>query len=384
MSISKKSSYFFILLLGLTSLFADITYEGGRSVVGPFLGQLGASAAIISFVAGLGELIGYGIRFISGYLLDKSQRYWFITLVGYSINLFAIPLLALATSWEMAAALIVLERLGKAIRLPARDAMLSHAAHKAGAGHAFGIHEAMDKLGAMMGPLLMATILFFTDNYRLGFSLLFIPAIFSLLILLSARNRFPDPLQLEIKTLKLKTKEIKSSRFWIYMVAASLMAAGYADFPLIAFHFVKHGVFSSAMVPVTYAMAMALTGLIALILGHYYERQSAWLTISCALLASFFSPFIFWGDARFAIFGIVLWSIGFAMQGSLMRAFVATQAPVNKRGSAYGIFNMVFGISWFLGSALMGLLYDASINYVVFFSIICQCLALPFFLLAFK
>ena len=121
----RRSAVGFIVLLGVADLFADMTYEGARSVTGPYLGVLGASAAIVGLVAGFGEFLGYALRLVSGYLSDRTGSYWPITIVGYVINLFAVPLLALTGRWELAVFLIVAERAGRGIRVPARDAMLS-------------------------------------------------------------------------------------------------------------------------------------------------------------------------------------------------------------------------------------------------------------------
>lgn len=158
---TKPTALKFIVLLGVVSLFADATYEGARSINGPYLALLGASATTVGFVAGLGELIGYSLRLVSGYMSDRIGRYWAITLFGYTLNMLAVPALALAGRWEIAAMLMIAERIGKAIRTPARDAMLSHATREIGRGKGFGLHEALDQIGAVLGPLTVAGVLFF-------------------------------------------------------------------------------------------------------------------------------------------------------------------------------------------------------------------------------
>ena len=173
-ALSYRHALRFILLVGAVSLFADMTYEGARSITGPYLAMLGASATAVGFVAGFGELIGYAVRLASGYLSDRTGRYWAVTIFGYCVNLLAVPLLALAGSWEAAAMLIVLERMGRAIRTPARDAMLSHAAGRTGLGWGFGLHEALDQTGAVLGPLALGAVLYFGGDYRTGFAILLI------------------------------------------------------------------------------------------------------------------------------------------------------------------------------------------------------------------
>ncbi len=161
----SRAALHFVLIIGIANFFADFTYEGARGIVGPFLGSLGASAAIIGFVAGLGELMGYGLRSVSGYFADKSHKHWAFAFVGYAINMFAVPALALATRWPLAATLVIAERTGRGIRKPTVEAMLSYAGKSIGAGWVFGLNEALDQAGATVGPLLVALILYFHGGF---------------------------------------------------------------------------------------------------------------------------------------------------------------------------------------------------------------------------
>src|SRR6185437_7836333 len=181
--ISKALVLKFVILLSFVSLFADMTYEGARSITGPYLAILGANAAIVGFVAGFGEFVGYALRLVSGYFADRTGKYWTFTIAGYACNLLAVPLLALAGHWWVAAVLIILERAGRAIRVPPRDAMLSHAGQKMGMGWVFGLHEAIDQIGAMLGPLIVALVLYMKGGYKESFAILLIPALIALTIL---------------------------------------------------------------------------------------------------------------------------------------------------------------------------------------------------------
>ncbi len=367
------------------SLFADMTYEGARSITGPFLATLGASAAVVGFVSGLGELVGYTLRLVSGYWADRSHRYWMITILGFVINLLAVPFLALAYHWKIAAALIITERLGKAIRTPARDAMLSHAADRLGMGWGFGIHEAMDQAGAMIGPLMLSLILYLKGggNYRLGFAILAIPALLSLGTLLLSKKIYPDPQQLSTKKINLHSQGIPKL-FWVYLIGALFVAAGYSDFPLIAYHFQKKNLLAPAWIPLAYAIAMGVDGGIALLLGRLYDRFGFWVLIIVTFIAALFAPLVFLGNFYVAFAGVVLWAIGMGAHESLMRAIVGTMVAANKRASAYGIFNMGYGIAWFLGSAAMGLIYDISIPWTVVFIVVLQLASLPWLFLVTK
>jgi len=246
--ISKGAAIKFVVLLGVVSLFADMTYEGARSTTGPYLAILGASGTIVGIVAGFGELVGYCLRLVSGYISDKTGKYWTITLLGYGINLLAVPLLALAGRWEIAALLMIAERMGKAIRTPARDAMLSHATAKMGRGWGFGLHEAMDQIGAMLGPLIVAGVLYFKGGYQISFAILLIPALLALSVLAVARLLYPRPHVFEVGSVQLESK-VFPKVFWIYLAAVAFIAAGYVDFPLIAYHFKRVSIVSDPDIP---------------------------------------------------------------------------------------------------------------------------------------
>lgn len=379
----KKSAFRFIIMLGFVSLFADITYEGARSVIGSYFEILGASATAVGIFSGFGEFIGYALRLVSGYLSDKTGRYWTITIIGYAVNLLAVPLLALAGRWEVAAGLTILERMGKAIRSPARDAILSHATKQVGQGWGFGVHEAMDQIGALTGPLIIAAVLYFKGGYKHAFITLAIPAFLALVVLVIARLTYPSPREFEPVSKKIEGKGLPKA-FWIYLVAIGLIAAGYADYPLIAYHLKKNIIVTDNWIPVFYAIAMAVDAISALVCGKFFDRIGINVLIYVSIISALFAPFVFFGGFAAALIGMAIWGIGMGAQESIMRAQVATMVTSDKRGSAYGIFNTGYGLFWFLGSALMGILYDRSIALLVAFSVVAQLSAIPVLLLARK
>jgi len=366
----------FIVLLGVVSLFADATYEGARSITGPFLGSLGASATIVGIVAGLGELVGYALRLLSGYLSDRTGKYWTITLFGYVVNLLAVPVLALVGRWEIAAALIIAERFGKAMRNPPRDAMLSHATSEVGRGWGFGLHEALDQVGAVLGPLIVSAVLFLKGTYQSSFAVLLVPAVMALSILIVARILYPTPRDMEAESQEPSTRGF-SKVYWIYLAAVAFIAAGYADYPLIAYHFGKMSSVPRDWIPVLYAVAMGVDAVAALVFGRLYDRLGLVVMIGAVVLSALFAPLVFLGGFGLALVGVVLWGIGMGAQESIMRAAVANMVPADRRGTAYGVFNTGYGIFWFAGSALMGYLYDVSIPSLVAFSIAVQVVSIP-------
>jgi MFS family permease len=378
--LALAAAWKFIILLGVISLFSDMTYEGARSITGPFLGELKASAAVVGVVAGLGEFLGYALRLGSGYLADRTGKYWPLTIWGYGLNLLAVPLLALVGSWPLAAVLMVIERLGKAVRTPARDAMLSHATAAVGRGWGFGFHNAMDQAGAVAGPLLVAAVLALRGTYRAGFALLLAPALLALLVLAAAARLYPHPHHLEAGP-ALPAPRSFNRPFWFYAAGAAFLAAGYADFPLIAYHFHQNALFAPDRIPLLYAVAMGVDALGALALGRLFDRRGLRLLGVVPFLSAFFAPLVFLGGRGAALAGMVLWGLGMGAQGSIIRAALAEMVPPSRRASAYGLFHTVFGLFWFLGSALMGLLYEISLTSLVIFSMVAQLAALPLFLL---
>lgn len=377
--LTQRTALTFVVLLGVVSMFGDIVYEGARSITGPYLAVLGASAATVGIVAGFGELVGYGLRLVSGYISDRTQRYWPITLLGYGLTVVAVPLLAVAGHWELAALLIILERTGKGIRTPARDAMLSHATTQMGRGWGFGVHEALDQVGATVGALFVAGALAARDSYQAGFAALLVPGVLVVATLVAARLLYPHPHELEPVTPQMTTKGFPRI-FWLYLAAVAVVAAGYADFPLIAFHFQKQAIVQGSLIPVYFAVAMASDALAALVFGRLFDRLGLGILMAVSLLSALFAPLVFLGGASLALLGVALWGVGLGAQESIMRAAIAPMVASQRRGTAYGIFNTGYGLFWFLGSALMGLLYDVSLPALVVFSSAMQLASVPLLL----
>jgi len=368
----------FIVFLGVVSLFGDMTYEGARSITGPYLGLLGVTATTIGIVSGFGELMGYGARLASGYLGDRTGHYWAVTILGYLLNLFAVPLLALAGAWQIAVVLIVAERTGRGIRSPVRDAMLSHAASQTGLGWGFGLHQALDQFGAVLGPLVVSFVLVAGGGYQAAFGWLVVPALLSMGVLLAARCLFPRPRDFEIAPPNLESKGFAPG-FWVYIGAVAFIAAGYADFPLIAYHFDKARIMPAEWIPLLFAVAMAVDGVGALALGSLFDRIGIRTMIIATVISTAAAPLVFLGDFPMTVIGMACWGVGTGAQDSIMRATISRLAPQQRRATALGIMNAVYGVAWFAGSVLLGILYDISIVAVVLASALLQAAALPIF-----
>jgi predicted MFS family arabinose efflux permease len=374
----RSAALKFVLMIGILSFFADFTYEGSRSILGPFLAVLGASATAVGVVTGFGELLGYGLRLVSGRMAERTGEFWPITIFGYFVQLLSVPALAFARNWETAAVLIILERVGKAIRNPPRDTMLSHAAKEIGYGWAFGMHEALDQFGALFGPLSVAAVLVWRGEYRFAFAALLLPAVVCLTLLLLAHWLYPRPEEMEADVPNVRAKGLPRV-FWIYLAGAALVAAGFADFPLIAFHFQKTGSVPKDWVPILYAIAMGVSGLGSLGLGRLFDRIGIVILIPLTLLSALFAPLVFLGGFWAALVGAAVWGIGMGVHESIIPAAVAPMVPPQRRASAYGLFTAGYGVFWFIGSALIGILYDRSITATVVFCIVLELAAIPIF-----
>lgn len=373
----------FVVLFGMVSLFSDMTHESANSIRGAFLSLAGASAAVIGFVSGLGELVGYGLRYVFGRLTDRTRRYWPMVLFGYALDVVAVPALALVgrNGWVLACALLIIQRLGKAIKKPAKDTVMSFAASQEGVGKSFAIQELLDQIGAVLGPLLLYLIMLFQhsddtfSDYRMCFAFLAIPGTITLLLLWLTYKRFPHPENFEPEPKEYVPFRV-SKRFVVYILGISLFAFGFADYSLIVMHFSRQHLFTAAVLPLLYALAMLTDAASAFVFGWLYDRHARLSLVVSTLVAAPFAVFAFLGsDVTSVVTGVVLWGIGMGAQESILKAAVATMVPKRSRATGYGIFECCFGAAWFLGSWLLGVLYDQSLVAMVIVSVAAQLLA---------
>jgi predicted MFS family arabinose efflux permease len=376
----KRSATRFVVLVGIMSLFADFTYEGSRSILGPYLGFFGLGGTAISIITGVGELVGYGLRPLSGLLADTSKRFWPITIFGYVVQMVAVPLLAFAGAWPIAAWLVIQERMGKAIRNPPRDVMLSHAAKEMGYGWAFGLHEALDQTGALIGPIAIAVVLASGSPtfgaYRTSLLYLAVPAAIMLSLLAVARLTYPHPESMEVSALEVDDGRLPRV-FWVYLVAAVLVGAGMGGWPLIAYHLQTQAVVSYTLIPVFYAVAMGVSGLGSLLFGRIFDKVGMRLLVPLTISSAVALPLIWLGGFSISLAGVALWGLGTGVQESLIPAAVATMIPRSRRTSAYGIFTAGYGVSLFLGSVVIGLLYAVSLLSLIAFGVVVELAAIP-------
>jgi MFS family permease len=373
-------AFTFVFTMGIVNLFGDVTYEGGASINGPFMATLGASAAAVSIAAGGAECLGYALRPFAGYIADKGGRYWLITFVGYVINLVAMPLMALAGNWQIAAILIVAERVGRAIRKPTVDAMLSYTTGELGRGWVYALNTALDETGATIGPLIIAAVLWLRGDFRQGYALLSISAVLAICSLAIARINFPVPSKLE----RGQTASAKAlgPTYWIYMLAGACFAAGLMSFELISYHLSKTGVVTGYWTPLFLAISTSFGVIASLALGKLFDRFGLSVVLMAVLATSVFSPLVFFGAFPLALVGIMLWGLGYATQDTLLKALVATVLPERQRNFAFGLFYAGYGVGWLVGSVVTGLLYEHSLSAMVVFAVAAQLAALPIFAIA--
>ncbi|ABD40841.1 major facilitator superfamily MFS_1 [Methanospirillum hungatei JF-1] len=356
-------AYRIIIILGIVALLGDIIYEGARSISGPYLLTLGASAVLVGTITGAGEFLGYAVRLISGRVADSTRMYWALTALGYGM-LITVPLLAFTGSWEMAAVLFILERIGKGIRSPPKDTILSHATAPIGRGMGFGIHELLDQIGAVAGPVILAVALAGTGTYKEGFLLLFIPFIILIGLVLVAWRLLPDPVSFEKGHIALYSEATGIGReFIMFSVFTLLCTAGFLSFPLISFHALQTGLMVAYEIPLLYAGAMLVDAAIAPIAGRLYDTKGIILLLPIPLIGIIL-PFLGFGMGRELIFlSAILFGISMGIQETVLRAAIADRIHISKRGTAYGIFNTIYGAGFFIGGILVGWMYE---NYTAF------------------
>lgn len=394
----------FIILFGIVSLFSDMTHEGASSIRGAYLTLLGASAGAIGFASGLGELVGYSMRYVFGRLTDKTKQYWPMTIVGYILDIIAVPLLALVGEhgWVAACALLIIQRMGKAIKKPAKDTIMSFAASQEGTGKSFGLQELLDQIGAFLGPVLLYLVMLFRqqgdtfETYAFCFAVLAIPGAITLVLLFLTKHKFPNPELFEPEPKEYIPFKMKRE-FIFYIAGISLFAFGFIDYSLVLMHVSRtftslasglaetSSLVTEGTLPLLYAGAMLVDAVAALIFGYLYDKKGVAVLVLSTVLSAPFAIFVFAGKSvPVVLLGIALWGIGMGAQESILKAAVTTMVPKTSRATGYGIFECSFGVFWFLGSWLLGVLYDVSIPAMIAVSVLAQLAAIPLYLASAK
>ena len=390
----------FIILFGIVSLFSDMTHEGASSIRGAYLSLLGASAATIGFISGLGALVGYSMRYVFGKLTDKSKQYWPMTIAGYVLDIIAVPALALVGEhgWIAACVLLVIQRMGKAIKKPAKDTIMSFAASQEGVGKSFGIQEVLDQIGAFIGPVLLYLVMLFKTEgttfeiYSTCFAVLAIPGAITLILLIVTRCKFPNPEHFEPEPKEYVPFKIKKE-FILYIAGISLFAFGFIDYSIIIMHVSRtyshlasglsetSALVSTGSLPLLYAGAMLVDAVAALFFGMMYDKNGVKALVWSTVISAPFAVFVFAFDSvPMLLIGVALWGVGMGAQESILKAAVTSMVPKASRATGYGVFECSFGAFWFLGSWLMGVLYDVSIPAMIAVSVIAQLATIPLYI----
>ncbi|MBX7432889.1 MFS transporter [Mycobacterium sp. Y57] len=378
------SAWRFVTTFGVISLLADVVYEGARSITGPLLASLGASAVVVGAVTGVGEAAALLLRVVSGPLADRTGRFWAWTITGYALTVFTVPFLGIVGVLWAAATLVIAERVGKAVRSPAKDTLLSHATAVTGRGRGFAVHEAMDQVGAIAGPLAVAGMLVvFHDDYGPTLAMLVLPGVGVLVLLGWLRARVPEPARYEVTAAE-PTKTVVAQpmlrslprTFWVYSVFSAATMTGFTTFGVLSFHQVERGIVAVALVPVIYAAAMAADAVAALITGWAYDRVGARVLGALPVLAGLVPVLAFGNHLGPVLAGALVWGAAVGIQESTLRAVVADLVEPARRATAYGVYAAVIGVAAAAGGALTGLLYSRSVALVIVVVVAIQAAAL--------
>jgi MFS family permease len=350
-----------VLWLGVVSLLVDMVYEGARSITGPFLGSLGASALTVGLVTGAGEAAALGFRLFSGPAADRSGRYWSWMVTGYAMTAICVPLMALAPALGGAglffgSAMVLLERTGKAVRSPAKSVLLALAATEVGRGRGFGVHKALDQTGAFLGPLIVAAVVAVTTYQAAGLLALAVPGAVALGVLAWMHRHVGDPHR--AGTGSQVRLEALPGTFYVFAVASALMTVGLMTFGVISFHLVREHLVAVAVVPIVYAAAMAAEAVAALGTGFAYDRVGARTLVALPVAVAAVPLLVFTDRTGLAVGGVLLWGAATGVQDSTVKALVADLVPAARLGTAYGAFAAFQAVAALTGGVLAGWLYD--------------------------
>lgn len=371
----------FVLWFGVVSALGDVVYEGARSVIGPFLAGLGASAVTVGVVTGLGEATALVLRLFTGRFADRTNRPWPQTIAGYALTILCVPLLAVAPGFGTAAVLYNGERLGKAVRAPSRDIMLAHASAGIGRGRAFGLHEALDQTGALIGPLVLALILALGGGYRWAFAILAIPGAAALIVIARLRAATPDPAEYDPDVELPESKHLRldshlPARFWLYSAFTTATMLGFATWAVLAYHLTVKNVVDPAVVPILYSAAMGAAALASLAFGRLYDDHGFRGLVALPFLAAVVPILSFSTSVIAVVAGAVVWGAAMGVHESTMRAAVTDIVPRNRRGAGYGTFTAIYGLAWLAGAAAIGALYSQGRATIVVAVAVVQVIAL--------
>ena len=377
---NKVTALRFVVGFGIVSALGDVVYEGARSVVGPFLRDRGATAAVVGLVTGIGEAVALVFRLGTGHLADRTGRPWPQTILGYALTMVCVPLMALPGGLALAAGLYNGERFGKALRSPARDTMLAHASAKLGTGYTFGLHEALDQLGALAGPLAIAACLGLGGSLRMSFALLAVPGAVAMFVLARLRLAAPDPAAYDPTAAVSEAKRLRIGRglsrsFWLYAAFSAATMFGFATWGVLAFHLVDKHVVSAGFVPVLYAAAMGAAALTAVVSGRIYDRVGFRGLVALPVLGALVPFLSFRTSVGAVVAGAIVWGAGMGIHDSTMRAAVTDLVPRHRRGAGYGTFTAVYGLAWLAGAALIGLFYEHGTGPATWFMVAVQAVA---------
>lgn len=413
-----------VVWFGLVSLAADMVYEGARSIYGPFLAALGASAAVVGIVTGAGEGLALVVRLVAGPLADRTGAYWSLTFWGYAATAVCVPLLALAPTLGsaglvVATALIWAERTAKAIRSPAKSALLAEAAGQVGRGKGIAVHKALDQIGAFAGPLVVAGTVAVLGSLAWGLAVLAIPGVAALVLLAVTRARsgldLPAPKASAVSTGAATgagsatgpatgsvgeraggassggassggasgggasggaPKLSLPPEFSLFAASCAGITVGLMTFGVIGYHLVTAGLVTAAVVPLVYAGAMAVEAVAALATGVVYDRIGAAVLLVLPVLVTLI-PWLALGPGLAAVLiGVAIWGAATGISDSTVKALVADLVPRERLATAYGVFAAVQGVAALAGGGLSGWLYQDHRTLLIGIVAACQGFAL--------
>jgi len=357
---ARWSAWRIVTFFGLVSMAGDLVYEGARSITGPYLASLGAGALLVGIVTGVGEGAALVLRLVFGPMADRSGAYWGLATAGYAMTAICVPLMAVApyaggAGLVLASAMVLGERVGKAVRSPAKSTLLAHSARELGRGRGFAVQKALDQVGAFGGPLIVAGVAAWTGHLWWGLAVLAIPGALSMVLLGVLRRHAPSP---EPPPLSTEPADLRLGReFHLFAVSCAASTLGLMTFGVIGFHLAQAGLLSAALVPVAYAGAMLVEAVAALVTGFAFDKHGGAVLLILPPIICFIPALSLSSTLVLAMVGLGLWGIATGVQDSTVKALVADLAPAGRTATAYGVFAAWQGGAAVAGGALAGWLF---------------------------
>lgn len=352
-----------IWTLGFVSMLMDISSEIIHSLLPLFLTTaLGTSTFVIGVIEGLGESTSLIVKIFSGALSDYLGQRKIIAVIGYAMGAISKPLFAIAPTSSMVLAARVFDRIGKGMRGAPRDALVADIAPYESRGSAFGLRQALDTVGAVIGPLLaVGLMLLFANQFRIIFWRAAIPGVLSVMLLIFGvkEPRTPVPCEKRINPLSRNhLSRLDTAYWWLVIIGAIFTLARFSE-AFLVLRAIDVGM-SITIAPIAMVIMSFTYAISAYPFGKLADNMSHSRLLMAGILVLIVADMLLAINHHWTtlIAGISLWGIHMGITQGLLATMVADVSPGDLRGTAFGFFNLASGLMMLVASMLAGFLWE--------------------------